>query len=83
VGGISLRYRRPQADVPQPKERLWLLSPRTRIAFHSGQSWPYSRCPYEAKVMKTFDSIVPNVLTVNAAQSHPNRRPSGRITTET
>jgi hypothetical protein len=27
----------------------------TRIAFQSGQSWPYFKWPYQAKVMKTFD----------------------------
>jgi hypothetical protein len=29
----------------------------TRIAFHSGQEWPYFKWPYQAKVMKTLDEI--------------------------
>src|ERR1022692_1600744 len=27
------------------------------IALQSGQPWPYFKCPYQAKVMKTFDRI--------------------------
>jgi len=29
----------------------------TRIAFQRGQACPYFRCPYHAKVMKTFEKI--------------------------
>jgi hypothetical protein len=28
-----------------------------RIAFQSGQEWPYFKCPYQAKVMKQFEQI--------------------------
>jgi MFS family permease len=33
------------------------IDQETRIAFDSGQSWPYLRCPYQAKVMKTFENV--------------------------
>ncbi len=27
----------------------------TKMAFHNGHVWPYLRCPYQAKVMKTLE----------------------------
>src|ERR1039457_3165879 len=33
------------------------IAQETRIAFQSGQSWPYFKCPYQAKVMKIFEAI--------------------------
>src|ERR1700693_1179234 len=33
------------------------MSQETRMAFHSGHEWPYLRCPYQAKVMNTFEQV--------------------------
>src|ERR1700685_3762694 len=39
----------------------------TRMAFHSGQSWPYFRCPYQAKVMKTLDRVSSSMVLIAGA----------------
>jgi hypothetical protein len=42
------------------------IAQETRIAFQNGQSWPYFRCPYQAKVMKTFDSNYRKMVLIGA-----------------
>ena len=42
------------------------MAQETRIAFHSGQACPYFRWPYQAKVMKMFDSINRRMVLMGA-----------------
>src|SRR5258708_39461298 len=51
-----VRARKPNRLVgPAMQYSISAIAHETSIAFQSGQSWPYFRWPYQAKVMNTLD----------------------------
>jgi hypothetical protein len=40
------------------------ISHETRMAFQSGQSWPYFKWPYQAKVMKTLEQVRRSIVVM-------------------